>query len=323
MPSPNPQSRWRLVKLLGTALMMIATAAAILLYVARNWRVLAEYQWAFVWSWAVAAAGLMFIFCVAVAVGWFVLVKWTGVVVSPIDACWAWSRSSLTRYLPTPIWLTGSRIYLTMQLGVSWRGSSVSFAAELIGTIAAAATIALLAAPAWLDVPPILVVALVVVMVVAILPMSYQFLLHFLGQHSTFNKSSSKTVVGWSCLYAGGFLVYGIAHMFAFRSVSSVELPLGLVLGVSAFAWAIGTLNVFSPSGIGTREAILIFGFRDYLDMPVLLAMGIVARLVFLLGELLLFGLLWLLTSIRSRKLQSTFRSESLPGPSESVGVEL
>ena len=314
--------QWPLIKRFGTGLMMLATATAILLYLVWNWRQLAEYQWAFMWPWAAGAASLMFAFCVLAATGWFMLIGWNGVAVSWAEACWTWSRSTLTRYLPTPIWLMGSRIYLTMKLGVSWQGASVSFGAELTGTIAAAVTVALLATTHWLEISSVWVVILAAVIAVIVLPVLYRFFLRLIGQDSTFHKCTHQALVKWSCLYVMAFLVYGMAHVFAFRSVIDEVPPLTLVLGVSAFAWVIGTLNVFSPGGIGTREAILIFGLRDYADIPILLAVGIVARMTFLVGELFLFCLLKMWDSVCSRRLGGRFCGKLAMGTIDTAGIE-
>jgi uncharacterized membrane protein YbhN (UPF0104 family) len=66
---------------------------------------------------------------------------------------------------------------------------------------------------------------------------------------------------------------------------------------VTSLAWALGTLNVFSPSGIGTRELIVIYGLQGYVDPPSLLALTALTRLAAVAAELILFGMLAMLVS--------------------------
>ena len=67
--------------------------------------------------------------------------------------------------------------------------------------------------------------------------------------------------------------------------------PWNLVLGVSALAWALGTLNIFSPSGLGTREVVLIYGLRGYLSPPELIAFSASMRLIAVAGELIVLAI--------------------------------
>ena len=64
------------------------------------------------------------------------------------------------------------------------------------------------------------------------------------------------------------------------------------VIGVAALAWALGTLNVFSPSGVGTRELVLIYGLQGFVGPAELLALSAMVRLAAVAGELLLFSAL-------------------------------
>ena len=68
--------------------------------------------------------------------------------------------------------------------------------------------------------------------------------------------------LAWCGTYAASFLLYGAAHLAMLKALA-IPIPVpaaGIVIGVAALAWALGTINVFSPSGIGTRELVLIYG---------------------------------------------------------------
>jgi uncharacterized membrane protein YbhN (UPF0104 family) len=53
----------------------------------------------------------------------------------------------------------------------------------------------------------------------------------------------------------------------------------------------LGTVNVFAPSGIGTREMILLLGFQNQLPSQEIIYLSLVARLLGTAAELLLNGI--------------------------------
>ena len=198
-------------------------------------------------------------------------------------------------HLPTPVWATGSRIYLTMQLGASWQSGAFGYAAELTASVAAAFSVTLLALPSWTSASVPEAVWLTGLAAVAVLPGVYWLICRTLNRKFCPLQNSFRRQIDLSGLYLWNFLCYGAAHLCLLQGLGVKLPPWDLVLGVSALAWALGTLNIFSPSGLGTREVVLIYGLRGYLSPPELIAFSASMRLIAVAGEFNCVGhRLWL-----------------------------
>jgi len=293
---------------------MAATGFVVVRYTAHNWEQMKGYSWQMDWVWVPAAVVTMSVFFLGLAIGWRSVVAWHDTALPWNSSLWVWVRSSFTRYLPTPIWAIASRIYLTTQLGVPWRVAAFSLAGELVGSIGGAFAIALLAVSLWFSISTLFLIAGVVGSVVVILPIAYSCSLSLTRRFNVLPSCSLYGLAGWSAQYAITFAVFGVANILVLKSLGFNVPPINLILGVSALAWAIGTLNVFSPSGLGTREIILALGLGSYLPPPELLAFGIGSRLAAVFGELFLFSCIYLVKSINQWKASNvTNGSPSFP----------
>jgi glycosyltransferase 2 family protein len=93
------------------------------------------------------------------------------------------------------------------------------------------------------------------------------------------------TAIGWA---VASFTCYGLSVWVLAVSVGAPageSLPLCLA-GV-AFAMTIGALIVVAPSGIGVREAVIVAALAPVLERPEALAIALVARLLFVLADLI------------------------------------
>jgi hypothetical protein len=271
---------------------MAIIAMALARFVAQYWSVLADHEWQLQWPWVFVAVMPMALFLTLHASAWRACLVWTGLGLSWYQGLWAWSRSSLARYLPTPVWATGSRIYVSMQLGASWRSAALCYAAELGGAIAVAVGLSLLALPAWTSIPSVVADLAAAVAVLLALPLALVMLSRWPRSTLTTAPLGPAQAIVWCGTYAGSFLVYGAAHLAVLNALAVPAPPAGITIGVAALAWALGTINVFSPSGIGTRELVLIYGLQGYADPPELLALAALTRLAAVAAELALFALL-------------------------------
>jgi uncharacterized membrane protein YbhN (UPF0104 family) len=93
------------------------------------------------------------------------------------------------------------------------------------------------------------------------------------------------TAVGWA---AASFTCYGLS---VWALAVSVGAPAGeslpLCLAGVAFAMTIGALVVVAPSGIGVREAVIVAALAPVLERSEALAIALVARLLFVLADLI------------------------------------
>jgi hypothetical protein len=89
-------------------------------------------------------------------------------------------------------------------------------------------------------------------------------------------------------------LFQGIAFYFFVNAICYVSLNniLGLT-GSLAIAGALGTLSVFSPSGLGVREGILALLLTNYVISPLAVLISLLARIWITLGEIICALFAW------------------------------
>lgn len=292
------RSYWPRIRPLITAMVLIIIFGFIGQYLLQNWSLLREHRWEFEWIWLLLALPALLIFWAGVGIGWLQTVFWNGTSVTQLAGLSVWTRSSLARYLPTPIWETGSRVYMTVQLGASWRSAAFSYAAGLGAQLATAFGMALAALSIWVEVAPIYAILSSVIVLLLILPFIYQLAHALLHRKMALSLGSGlASLIRWSSLYGLAYLLYGLAHLLVLRGLTDSLPPVHLVIGVSALAWALGTVNIFSPGGLGTRELVLIYGLQSYVDPPELFALSVLTRLLAIASEILLFLFIYLLAS--------------------------
>ncbi len=286
------QRLWRQVRPWATLGMSAAIVAALGAYVARHWSVVVQYHWqALAWPWLGLAVLCMSGFFLGNATAWRDNVSLAGTTIPWAESLWAWSRSSLARYLPTPVWAAGSRLYVTMQFGASWRGGTFGYVAELAGSITAALCLALLVLPQWVTgLSPLGALGLAAIAALGAAPLAYGVVVRVLDRVFCPMQRALPPLFRLAGLYAASALCYGAAHLCGLKGLGLALPPIGHVLGVSALAWALGTLNVFSPSGLGTRELVLMYGLQNYLSPPELLAFSASMRLLAVAGEFIFFA---------------------------------
>jgi hypothetical protein len=174
-----------------------------------------------------------------------------------------------------------------------------SFGAELAGTVSGALAVSLWALPTWIEVSLIVCFLAFTSVVLFVLPLCYEAVRQLMSRTSVLLECNINSLIVWSCLYAVAFIAYGMAHIFVLQGLSVPLPPTNLVLGVSALAWAVGTLVFLTPSGLGTRELILIYGLQNYIEPPELLALAIMSRFLIMFGELILFASTFILVASR------------------------
>jgi len=191
-----------------------------------------------------------------------------------------------------------------------------------MGSISGALAIALLSVSVWVEFPTLLYIPIVAGVVVVVLPVAYTIVLRLLQRLMETPSIDLKDLIGWSVQYAGVFVIFGLANVFVLQALDLNVPPIHVVIGVSTLAWALGTLNIFTPSGLGTREFILAIGLENYLEPPELLALGVGSRLVALSGELLMFGAIFL-AQTRSQARTSRITSGGVDLPENGVLLDI
>lgn len=90
--------------------------------------------------------------------------------------------------------------------------------------------------------------------------------------------------------YFVSWAIYSVSFILLSMSLG-LEFNL-LLIPINALAWSLGYLSLVTPSGSGVREGVMVYLLTNALavDGTLAVVVSIVARIVFIVGELLSFG---------------------------------
>lgn len=212
-----------------------------------------------------------------------------------------WLYSMSTRYLPGNVWHILSRVAFAEQLQIPAAQVLSSATIEQVLTLLGALAIFGLTLPFWGVVPqaqaPLLL--LVPLGLTMIHPGVLGRILAWAARRSNRPELAwhytYREMLSLLCAYSGSMLCAGLALyavLWGLTTVRASELP--FVLGAAALAWAIGFLSVFTPSGLGVREAALTVLLASVYPLPVAIVASLIFRLVLTCGEFLAVALAWI-----------------------------
>lgn len=85
-----------------------------------------------------------------------------------------------------------------------------------------------------------------------------------------------------------GWLLFGLGNFLVLISIASVNPYIFIPLvSLFVFSWLVGFITVFAPSGIGIREAVLVFGLSLILPFETAVLVAALTRLALISGDLL------------------------------------
>jgi hypothetical protein len=283
---------WQRYKKLVTWLVTCLTLAYIAKYIIQNWSQLSSQTWSIHWGWLGLALLCEVPFFSLQAVNWLTLLRWNGVERARGSGFWFWFQSSLARYLPTPIFAAGSRVYFATQLGANPGTASWCYVVEILASVVGAGLVSLFGFPQFFKIQiQAGLVAVIILLLIGALAVVVKLILPALKRFRINLQANFRQLAAWFFLYSIIFIFQGLAYLFILKSISSQYTNFAYILGVSSFAWMLGTVNVFAPSGIGTREMILLLGFQNQLPSQEIIYLSLVARLLGTAAELLLNGI--------------------------------
>lgn len=224
----------------------------------------------------------------------------------------AFARSWLARYLPGKVWSYGARMLHT-DVEVAPRrivaGTLVDEFALIVGSAAALG----LGLWGWAVVgpavgAPVLVVGLLALVVaVSRLDQLTRWALRFLAgamperwrtAAEEMERAADDPGLGLkaSALFTGGYLLTNFLLSLAFvlivLSLSDIEwADVALLVGGYNLAGVLGIVAFFAPAGLGVKEGVLAGFLTPVVGGPVAASLAILARLVFVLADVMLWGL--------------------------------
>jgi glycosyltransferase 2 family protein len=264
---PRPRLPARLTPLLP-ALRIARFALAVVLVLAMGYAAVRYVRFDDLTGWLLAPA-------LAGAVAWWVLLARGWAILASGRANRAdvgmWCRTQVLRYLPGGIWAPTSRVVL---VGGSAVDRVATVAAENLVSLCAALAIggvALAAAgrPVW---------------AALVLAVAVPFAARRLAAGRT--RLDALRVRRASANAVAAFAFYVAAAVFVQAAVSGFDEPL-LVAGAAAVSWAAGLVVVFTPGGLGAREAAYVALLAPSFTRGDLAAAAVVMRATTIAAELL------------------------------------
>ena len=209
---------------------------------------------------------------------------------------WVWERSFAARYVPSGALTLAVRMIERERLGATRAQMLSATAYEQLVVAAAAAAVSLLAFWVAGRKPPL--VALVVVIAVLALAVPAPPVAKWWAQRRRTPKPRSEPIfvrpralVGAAALCGCSWLVAGAAAWIFVGSVSAGSTPsFAFLLGAYTFAWLVGFVIPFAPSGLGAREATLIALLAPVVGAAPATALTVGLRLANVGGDLLAIG---------------------------------
>jgi uncharacterized membrane protein YbhN (UPF0104 family) len=105
-------------------------------------------------------------------------------------------------------------------------------------------------------------------------------------------KMNSMDAIRLIAIYIAVWALYGGACSLLTLSVANLDVQYFLpVASIYIVAWLIGFLSVFTPGGLGVREAVIIFFLQFLIDSTLAALLALVARLTWTFAELGISGL--------------------------------
>lgn len=263
----------------AAALVLIALFWARTLYV--QWPHLRAYPWRFSWPYLGLALALLLTQMLMLAIAWWQALSVMG---APLP-WWAgvsmWLRAQMARYLPGGMWDIAGRVVLSRRLDMPTRAIPAAAALEIglqlvSATIILVLTLFLLPNAQTRGLLPSALGGMALLLIFLSPPVFHRVMnlgLRTLGRSPLPIRLNAGHLARLFSLYALAHVAQGSAFFLFIRGIAPrpwAQAP--LLVGGYVAAWLVGYVAVFAPTGIGVREAALVYLLGNRLPAAALIA---------------------------------------------------
>lgn len=285
--------RRRLHPLTGRArqLVLAGIAVSLGLAVALQWDAITTFDWRLSWLPFVGAVCLFALGPLIGGVVFWIVLRDLAPSARVLPSLWVWERSFAARYVPSGALTVAVRLVERERLGAS-KGQMLSATAfEQLVSAAGAAAVSLAAfAASGREPPGVAIAVLCAVLAVAVVARPAAT---WWGRRTTTTVvvTRRRALVAALALSSLGWLVAGAAcWVFVEMLAAGPELGFAFLLGAYTFAWLVGFVVPFAPSGLGVREATLIALLAPTVGAGPATALTVGLRLANVAGDFLAIG---------------------------------
>ena len=289
-------------------LFLVLVAVFLARYFYKNYDAYKNLDLSINWGVFLLAVLAYFIYKITLSTLWHYLTVLTGCAISLPKAITAYLYSILGKYIPGKVFMLMARIPAYQEEGKSISKVTVCFFVENICTLLGAGLLFLVSLFFF---PNELLnqyrwgaVLLVIAFFVCIHPKVINFFLGFLEKKL---KKDLRIPITYPqmlkvvAMFFGNWLIVGVG--FYILACSIFPIPASELLyaaGIFAVSCIIGILAVFSPSGLGVREGIMVLGLGLVMPTEYAVIISIVSRLWMSVSELVLIAIAYIINKISS-----------------------
>lgn len=290
-------SRWAQA-LSGRAgrLLLVGIAASLAFAVALQWDAIRTFDWRLSWLPFVAAVCLFALGPLVGGVTFWVVLRDVAPSARLGPSLWVWERSFAARYIPSGALTVAVRLVERERLGATRAQMLSATAFEQLVAAAGAAAVSLAAFSMSGHRPPVVAVLILVSVLVlagAARPAASWWNrrrvrfpgrdIVVIGRRRSLAIALALSVVGW-------FIAGAAAWVFVEGVTAGPAPAFAFLLGAYTFAWLVGFVVPFAPSGLGVREATLIALLAPVLGVAAATALTVGLRLANVAGDFLAIG---------------------------------
>ncbi len=278
------------------AFLLAGIASSLALAVALQWHAIETFDWRLSWLPFIGAVCLFSLGPLAGGTSFWIILRDLAPAARFGASLWVWERSFAARYVPSGALTVAVRMLERERLGASRAQMLSATAYEQLVAAAAAAAVSLAAFAVAGRKPPF--VALVVLLAVVVVAVPAQPVARWLVRRRRAGELlggsvliRSRVLVAAAALCACSWLVAGAAAWVFVGSLTAGPAPaFSFLLGAYTFAWLVGFVVPFAPSGLGVREATLIALLAPVLGAAPATALTVGLRLANVAGDFLAIG---------------------------------
>lgn len=264
-----------------------------ILYVQSQWSQIDPELIARNWPLLLISLGLFMVGHFLLPLGSWLILRWAQ---HPLNLLAVWRTfylSQIAKYLPGSIWSLPGRAFLYQQSKIPALQSGAFVLMEVFYMCCGALIVGLLSLPLIL---PLLNSPTVIASVLAVGVLGLVLLLVLLKQiksrwgrlwqiMSHFSLTRTMILIA---VYALNWLLLGAAFaLLCFTFIPDLGWGGALqMIGLHSLGWLIGFLVIFTPGGIGVRDAILAFGVVGYVAAPLPIMISLLARIAWTIAEI-------------------------------------
>lgn len=252
------------------------------------------------------------------------------------ESNYLWAMSELKRYIPGKVWMVLGRTVMFQKLGIGKKDIGKGLLIELEVFVLGSLVVSLLAVPfffpedalwslIWMSICVIIIIGIYcynqqILSVIArseAIPSSGGLLRSFFARNDKIKTFiffllppfQSKATLMLVLISIVALVFFGLGNYLVISATFLLDPQLVFqLIGVFVLAFLAGFLSVITPSGLGVREAVMLYGLL-YVTTAGLAAFGaLFSRLMLILSELTFIGLSYLLRKIKNQYVLHAFR---------------